>query len=249
MSTDTNSKGDDITGCCNNPTPTSFVTNFKYRLKHIIYAPDVPMDMDPNNNNNNNTSSRKHIRVGLIGGDIPIFPPLAMVLFCMLGMCSWYITSKRYEFVKPQILGQSLYIRLLYSFGIFVTGMKCLKSCRIELTKFGTSSNFQPVTKICNTGLYSISRNFMYIGVLLINISLSIAFNTLWLVTSTCCMFLYLQYIVIPTEELFLKEQFGKEYDIYCSQVPRWINLTSILQSLFTGKKDNDDNDAVKKKE
>ena len=73
------------------------------------------------------------------------------------------------------------------------------------------------------SGLYKISRNPMYVGMLLCLIALSVAQGNL---ISVLISFLFAQYLTrfqIKPEERFLTEKFGGQYLQYCEQVRRWL--------------------------
>ena len=207
---------------------TTFSQRLIHRMKTMIYAPPK-RDAD-----------QAQIRVGLIDGDIPIFPPLASLFLTGCGLLFWYITGERYKFIQPDTLASSLPARVGIFFILTIIGIKIAKSCRQSLVEVATESNFQPVIKICDIGLYSKGRNFMYVAVLLIHFGLAVAFDTCWLLISMICMFLYLNYIVIPVEENMLRKQFGTTYVKYCDRVPRWFNVSSFF--LTKGSNNNNNN-------
>lgn len=77
--------------------------------------------------------------------------------------------------------------------------------------------------KLVVTGLYTITRNPMYVGMILCLVALAIAQgNVLNLILSFAFSF-YLSRFQIQPEERFLTEKFGEQYTQYCQQVRRWI--------------------------
>lgn len=73
------------------------------------------------------------------------------------------------------------------------------------------------------SGLYKISRNPMYVGMLLCLIALSVAQGNLISVLISFLFALYLTRFQIKPEERFLTEKFSEQYLQYCEQVRRWL--------------------------
>lgn len=94
-----------------------------------------------------------------------------------------------------------------------------------QFVKFKTSIDpLHPgkASRLITTGLYSYSRNPMYLALLLLLLAwglwLGNAFNTL-----LAAGFVYFinAYQILPEEEALLKK-FGKDYQKYCLAVRRW---------------------------
>jgi protein-S-isoprenylcysteine O-methyltransferase Ste14 len=72
-------------------------------------------------------------------------------------------------------------------------------------------------------GVYSLCRNPMYVGNLLIIAGLSVAANS-WtsvLLMPTLALFFYAA--IVAAEEAYLRDKFRNAYDAYCRDVPRWL--------------------------
>ncbi|OEF23502.1 methyltransferase family protein, partial [Vibrio rumoiensis] len=75
--------------------------------------------------------------------------------------------------------------------------------------------------KLVITGVYRVSRNPMYLGMLLNLVAVSVWMNN-WLSIGVCVGFvLYISQFQIKPEERFLKDKFGQEYQDYCHKVRR----------------------------
>jgi protein-S-isoprenylcysteine O-methyltransferase Ste14 len=76
---------------------------------------------------------------------------------------------------------------------------------------------------LVDRGLYRVSRNPMYAGVLLVVLGQAILFASsdiaLYGLALWCCFHL----VVVLLEEPHLRLQQGPAYDEYCRQVPRWL--------------------------
>jgi len=72
-------------------------------------------------------------------------------------------------------------------------------------------------------GLYSHSRNPMYVGNVLVLTGIAIASNSWTCVGIAVSLFLFIYVSIIAAEEHFLRDKFGAEFDAYCHDVPRWL--------------------------
>ena len=170
------------------------------------------------------TSDPHRLSVGFIGGDIPIFPPIAFLLSCLVAFLVWTVTKKRCRILPNNLRAFAVPIRVL----IMAIGTGCALSLanatEQELRRVGTIPNFAEVSKITNQGPYEHTRNGMYIALFLFQASLAIGFDTAWLLyLGVGPMMIYLDKIVVPAEERFLTRELGTEYEMYCQQVPRWL--------------------------
>lgn len=77
--------------------------------------------------------------------------------------------------------------------------------------------------KLVISGLYNISRNPMYVGMILWLLALSCAQGNILSVTLSFAFGAYLSHFQIQPEERFLNKKFGDQYETYCQKVRRWI--------------------------
>ena len=73
------------------------------------------------------------------------------------------------------------------------------------------------------SGVFSVSRNPIYVAFLLFVLAFALLANSLWFVISACVLLLVLHFGVVKQEERYLREKFGDSYEQYCSRVRRWI--------------------------
>jgi protein-S-isoprenylcysteine O-methyltransferase Ste14 len=78
-------------------------------------------------------------------------------------------------------------------------------------------------TQLILSGPYRITRNPMYLGVLLISIGCFFAVESLWFVVPPILLFWVINFRLIPFEEQLMKEHFGTEYEAYRQRVRRWL--------------------------
>ena len=145
-------------------------------------------------------------------------PPLAQLAICfaLAAALSKYLPVIR--FATPT---------WLVVFEVLI-GVTFLLPAVFSFIKHKTTVNPQSpfdATTLVTSGVFSISRNPMYVGMLL----LLLAF-VLWLgavSSAIALLFFYfsIDRIQIRSEEQSLCENFGEEFDKYAKRVPRWLIL------------------------
>ena len=73
------------------------------------------------------------------------------------------------------------------------------------------------------TGTYKITRNPMYLGMLLIIISFALYNASIISIILIPLFIFYINKFQIESEEFEMRKKFGKEYEDYCKKVDRWI--------------------------
>ena len=121
--------------------------------------------------------------------------------------------------------GEFLLWRFLIGLVCFLAGiLLAISTVRLFLKRGnGTPAPWDPTTKMIVAGPYAYVRNPMITGVVLILAGESCMLSSLpigiWTVT-----FLIINMFYLPlSEEPGLRKRFGKEYDDYCTNVPRYI--------------------------
>lgn len=78
-------------------------------------------------------------------------------------------------------------------------------------------------TSLVITGVYKITRNPMYLGMLLIIISFAFYKTSIISLILIPFFIFYINKFQIEPEEFEMRKKFGKEYEDYCKKVDRWI--------------------------
>lgn len=86
-------------------------------------------------------------------------------------------------------------------------------------------------------GLYRHSRNPMYVGNLLILFGVAIGSNSWGCVAVAVPLFLFIYVAIVAAEENFLRAKFGRAFDEFCADVPRWMPKLSGLAESVGGMK------------
>ena len=81
----------------------------------------------------------------------------------------------------------------------------------------------QPTSKLVTTGVFSISRNPLYLGGVCILAGIAVAGNFLWVVVLLIPALVACHYVLIAPEERYLAAKFGEEYLAYAASVRRWL--------------------------
>jgi protein-S-isoprenylcysteine O-methyltransferase Ste14 len=142
-------------------------------------------------------------------------PPIVTLVFAAL----IYFSSKW----SPNIVfsGQNLISLFLMTVGLIV--LLIAISAFIKLKTTINPLKPEAASSLVTTGIFRISRNPMYLGMLLLIISL-------WIKTGAVLGFIlvagfiaYLNYFQIFPEEQAMKGLFSDKYKTYCQQVRRWL--------------------------
>jgi protein-S-isoprenylcysteine O-methyltransferase Ste14 len=145
-------------------------------------------------------------------------PPLIYAAFFLLSfLLQGYFTIKGAFFFHSH--WANIFGSILYFVGvafIFPAGFEFVKSKNTVITA-------KPATSLQTTGIYSISRNPMYLGLVLIYLGLTFQFGNWWTIFLLPILIIVITYRVILREERYLTRAFGDEYTNYQKQVRRWI--------------------------
>jgi protein-S-isoprenylcysteine O-methyltransferase Ste14 len=81
----------------------------------------------------------------------------------------------------------------------------------------------EPATTLVVTGPYHVTRNPIYIGLVLAYFGVSILLTSMWVLLLLIPVVMILQHGVVLKEEEYLERQFEEAYTKYKSRVPRWL--------------------------
>jgi protein-S-isoprenylcysteine O-methyltransferase Ste14 len=72
-------------------------------------------------------------------------------------------------------------------------------------------------------GMFGVCRNPLYAGNMLIYTGVFLTHGNPWVVSIGIAGFLFMYQCIVYAEEAYLRDKFGKGYDAYCADVPRWL--------------------------
>lgn len=107
---------------------------------------------------------------------------------------------------------------------LIILGIILVTMARREFRKYGQPTDPGHSThKIVATGVFSVSRNPLYLGGISVLVGLALVFNLPWVFVLLLPAIVACHYILIAPEEHYLAEKFGEEYWLYTEKVGRWI--------------------------
>lgn len=145
-------------------------------------------------------------------------PPLVFLSGLLLGgMVQWFfplhIFPEKYSFIA-RILGVVL---IIFGLGIILTAKTKMQKAKTNIEPW------KPTNAIISDGIYSYSRNPIYMAMILIYLGITLIFNAIWFLPFLVLVLIAMQYGVILREERYLEKKFGAEYLDYKKKVRRWI--------------------------
>jgi protein-S-isoprenylcysteine O-methyltransferase Ste14 len=107
---------------------------------------------------------------------------------------------------------------------LMVVGVSLVVLARREFARYGQPTDpGLPTGRIITTGVFSISRNPLYLGGVLLLAGISLTFNLPWATILLIPSMVACHYILIAPEERYLATRFGEPYLAYTATVQRWI--------------------------
>ena len=146
-------------------------------------------------------------------------PPVVVVLIIAVLMWGTNVLTKEYlsfSFEGQQLVSRCFFVLCsffvlsgIYAFFKFKTTVDPMKP--------------EKANKLVTVGVYHITRNPMYVGMLLLLTGLGIKLaNPLNFLMLLLFIWFISRFQIKPEEEA-LKEKFGASYETYCKKVRRWI--------------------------
>lgn len=144
------------------------------------------------------------------------WPP---ILYAIVLLWSW---AFRYLWALPPIIVRPA--------SVWIGGVLCLIGLLIgaaglvHFRRVGTAFDpTSPASVLATGGIYTVTRNPMYLGALLLFSGLGIAWPNTWLLLILPILAVALRKLAIEREEAYLERRFGDAYLAYKHRVRRWI--------------------------
>lgn len=107
---------------------------------------------------------------------------------------------------------------------LIIVGATLVVLARRELAQHGQPTDpGRPTSQIVTTGVFSISRNPLYLGGVCILVGISLALNLPWGLVFLLLAMVACDFILIAPEERYLAAKFGEKYYLYTATVHRWV--------------------------
>ena len=146
---------------------------------------------------------------------IPMPPPILMLVLLLLSALLTAVAP--IAFISIPFHGPIAVLFILVGLGFSAAGFLTFRS-RGTPVRPGAEP-----TQLVLSGPYRITRNPMYLGLLLISIGCFFAVASLWFFVPPILFFSVINFRLIPFEEQLMKEHFGAEYETYRQRVRRWL--------------------------
>ena len=144
-------------------------------------------------------------------------PPLFYVaLFFLSFLMQRYFPIRR-EFFQTLFASISGVLLIITGFIFSVPALR-----QFIKTK-NTVITVKPATSLQTSGIYSVTRNPMYLGLILVYTGLAFVIGNWWTIILLPILFILVTYLIILPEERYLSGAFGNIYPDYKKRTRRWI--------------------------
>lgn len=148
---------------------------------------------------------------------VRVFPPAIPLLTVLAGVALDRVVpiAAMPGGTARQILGGAVILASVY-----LLGFRAVRALR----RTGQTENpYKPTTEIVEVGPFRITRNPMYLQMVLVCFGLAMLLGNFWIALLTPVCALLLQLLVIRQEEAYLDRKFGEVYRDYKRRVRRWL--------------------------
>ena len=145
-------------------------------------------------------------------------PPPAIAAVVAIAM--WAISR-----IAP-LIQVSAPLRTALSIAIALVGMGFALTAILSFRRARTTVNPtkpQATSSLVISGVYRVTRNPMYLGLLFVLVAGAVALSSPWSLLGPAAFVLYIRRFQIVPEERALAALFGSEYSAYRSRVRRWL--------------------------
>lgn len=150
---------------------------------------------------------------------VKIFPPAIPLVTILLGISLQWIFP--IDWLEPPASGMNEWLGgFIVLFSILGLGLWSV----VLVRRSGQSENpWKPTTTIIEHGPFKVSRNPMYLQMVLVCIGFAVILWNVWILLLSVLCALLLQHLVIFHEETYLENKFGEQYRDYKRRVRRWL--------------------------
>jgi protein-S-isoprenylcysteine O-methyltransferase Ste14 len=107
---------------------------------------------------------------------------------------------------------------------LIIVGAALVVLARREFAQHGQPTDpGLPTSKVVTTGVFSVSRNPLYLGGVCVLVGIGLALNLPWVLMLLLPATVACHYVLIAPEERYLAAKFGEEYAVYVASVHRWL--------------------------
>ena len=150
---------------------------------------------------------------------VRVFPPAVPLFTILIGIGLSRLAPINLGFALPKPerywLGGLLVAGAFFGLGLWSA---------VFLRRTGQSENpWKPTTEIVESGPFRVTRNPIYLGMVVVCVGVAVILMDWWILTLTpVCAWLLQRFVILP-EEAYLERKFGDTYLDYKSRVRRWL--------------------------
>ena len=142
--------------------------------------------------------------------------PPPIVMFLCIGII--YLFESQIEYSQPNLKAAGIIFLILGLIIIFLAVLKFMKTkTTVDPTRPHKTSN------LVISGIYKITRNPMYLGMLFLIMAYAIYNNNIFGCIVIPVFIFYINKFQIEPEEIEMRKKFGESFENYCKKVNRWI--------------------------
>ena len=142
-------------------------------------------------------------------------PPPIVTLLC-IGII--YLFENQIEYSEPDLKAVGIIFLILGLIIIFSAVLKFIKTkTTVDPTRPHKTSN------LVINGIYKITRNPMYLGMLFLIMAYAIYNNNVMGCIIIPIFIFYINKFQIEPEEIEMRKKFGESFENYCKKVNRWL--------------------------
>lgn len=134
----------------------------------------------------------------------------------------FFIFRKESIFIDLSPAGDALYQTMCMAISLSGEGVRMLTVGFVPSGTSGRNTKTQLATFLNSTGIYSTTRNPLYLANYLMFIGLTLMLRSWELFLINTALFAFAYYFIIRAEENYLQGQFGKDFTAFLSRVPRF---------------------------
>lgn len=109
-------------------------------------------------------------------------------------------------------------VALIAAIGLLLSSALQFRAAKTQFLPTSPTNN-----SLVTGGVFSFTRNPMYLGMTLICLATALWFGRLPMLVAPIAMFAVANTAFIPFEEAKMRRQFGDAFDAYCKRVRRWL--------------------------
>ncbi|RZO27610.1 MAG: isoprenylcysteine carboxylmethyltransferase family protein [SAR86 cluster bacterium] len=142
-------------------------------------------------------------------------PPIVTLTFGLL----IYFTKSLFPAFTNGLLSILSLLSLLIGLSILISAVSSFKKQQTTVNPI----SIEKASSLVVTGIFKYSRNPMYLGMVLILLSISFKFNLIGGIALTMLFAGYITKFQIIPEEIVMNKLFGDEFEKYKNKTRRWI--------------------------